>query len=67
MLLIENVIILAEYLNFMDVFSKNLAKILPKQIRANEYAIELEKGKQPLYKPIYTLEAVELKTFKSLY
>ena len=30
----------------------------------NEYAFELEKSKQPLFKPIYSLELVELKTLK---
>ena len=33
--------------------------------RINEYAIELEKGKQPSFGPIYSLEPVELETLKT--
>ena len=31
----------------------------------NEYAIKLEKGKQPLFGPIYSLGPVELETLKT--
>ena len=31
----------------------------------NEYAIELEEGKQPPFGPIYSLEPIELKTLKT--
>ena len=34
-------------------------------IEANEHVIKLEEGKQPLYRPIYSLGPVELKTFKT--
>ena len=37
---------------------------LPKYTGVNQYAIELKDGKQPLYRPIYSLGAVELKTLK---
>ena len=54
-----------KYSDFVDVFSKKLANILPERIRANEHAIELEKGKQPPYEPIYSLGLVELETLKT--
>ena len=33
--------------------------------RINEYAIELKKGKQPSFGPIYSLELIELETLKT--
>ena len=65
LLLAKKVTILAEYLDFADVFSKKLANVLPKQTGANEHAIELEEGKQPPYKPIYSLEPFEFETLKT--
>ena len=56
---------LTEYLDFADVFLEKLANVHPKQTGVNEHAIELEKGKQPLHRPIYSLRPVELKTFKT--
>ena len=38
---------------------------LSENTRINEYAIELKKGKQPLFNPIYSLELIELKTLKT--
>ena len=38
---------------------------LPKNIGIKEHTIELQDGKQPLYRPIYSLELVELKTLKT--
>lgn len=38
---------------------------LPKNTRINKYVIELEKDKQPLYRPIYSLGLVELETLKT--
>ena len=35
---------------------------LPENISINEYAIKLEDGKQPLYRPIYSLDLVKLET-----
>ena len=45
LLLAQKLTILAEYLDFAEVFSEESANILPKQIRVNEHVIELEKGK----------------------
>ena len=42
LLLAKKVIILAEYLDFANVFSKKSANILLEQTGANGYAIELE-------------------------
>ena len=64
-LLAKKVTVPAEYLNFADVFSKELAEVLPERTGMNEHAIELEDGKQPPYEPIYSLNAVELKTLKT--
>ena len=53
-----------EYLDFADVFLEKSANVHPEQTETNEHAIELEKGKQPPYGPIYNLEPVELETPK---
>ena len=65
MLLNKKVIVPTEYSDFADVFSEKSASVLPKQTGANKHAIELEKGKQLLYGPIYSLEPVELETLKT--
>lgn len=41
--------------------------MLPEHIRINTYTIDLEKGKQPFYKPFYSLNLVELENPKNLY
>ena len=61
----EEVKILAEYLDFSDVFSKEKASVLPEITDLNEHAIELHKGQQSPYGPIYSLGPVELETFKT--
>ncbi len=38
---------------------------LPENISINKYTIELVKGKQPPYGPIYALSPVELETLKA--
>ena len=38
---------------------------LPENTGMNKYAIELEKSKQPLFRPIYSLGPVELETLKT--
>ena len=58
------VIISAEYSDFEDVFSKESTTVLPKHIEINTHTIDLEKGKQPLYGPIYSLEPIELEILK---
>ena len=54
-----------KYLDFADIFLEKSANVLSEQTGANEHAIELEKGKQPPYVPIYSLGPVELKTLKT--
>ena len=58
-------IVLTKYSDFADVFSEELAEVLPKYTRINKHAIELEEGKQPPYGPSYSLETIELKTLKT--
>ena len=38
---------------------------LPENTEINEHAIKLEEGKQPLFRPIYSLELIELETLKT--
>lgn len=49
------VIVLVEYLNFGDIFSKEFATILLKHIEINIHAIDLKTDKQPTHRPIYSL------------
>ena len=65
MLLTKEVIALAKYIDFADVFLKELANVHPEQIGVNEHTIKLEKDKQLSYRPIYSLKLVELKIFKT--
>ena len=65
LLLAEKVTMPTEYSDFAEIFLKKSANILPEQTGANEHAIELKKGKQPSYGPIYSLGLVEFKTFKT--
>ena len=37
---------------------------MPKHTEINTHAIKLKKGKEPSYKPIYSLKPIELKTLK---
>ena len=39
--------------------------MLPECIELNDHAIDLENGKQPPYRPIYSLDLVELETLKT--
>ena len=55
----------AEYSDFADVFSPDLASELPEHTGINDYAIEMVDGQQPPYGPIYSLEPVELETLKA--
>ena len=54
-----------EYSDYSDVFLAENATELPKNIGMNEHVIELEEGKQPPFKPIYSLGIVELETLKT--
>ena len=65
LILAKKVTFPAKYSDFAIVFLEKSANILLEQTRVNKHAIELEKGKQLPYKPIYSLEPVEFKTFKT--
>ena len=55
----------AEYSDYSKIFSAENSAELPENIEMNEHAIKLEKGKQPPFSPIYSLELIELKTLKT--
>ena len=55
----------AEYSDYSNVFSAKNAAKLPENTGMNEHAIELEEGKQPSFRPIYSLGLVELETLKT--
>ena len=55
----------AEYSDFADVFSPDLASKLPKHTGINDHAIKLVEGQQPPYRPIYSLGPMELETMKA--
>ena len=55
----------AEYSDYSNVFLAEHAARLLENTRMNEYAIELEEGKQPRFGPIYSLGPVELETLKT--
>ena len=57
--------VLAEYSDYSDVFSVEHAAELPENTGMNEHAIKLEEGKQPPFRPIYSLGPVELETLKT--
>ena len=57
--------ILAKYFNNSNIFSvENVAKLL-ENTKINKHTIKLEKDKQPFFEPIYGLELVELRLFKT--
>ena len=64
-LLAKKVRIPDEYSDFADVFSEAKALVLSECTELNEFAIDLEDGKQPPYGPIYILVPVELETLKT--
>ena len=55
----------AEYSDYVDVFSPELAAELPEHTGMNDHAIKLEEGTQLPYGPIYSLGSVELETLKT--
>ncbi len=55
----------AEYSDYADVFSSDLAMELPENTGMNEHAIELIERNQLPYGPIYALNPVELETLKA--
>ena len=65
LLLGKKVTVPAEYTDFVNIFLKKSAEVLPERTSINEHAIKLEEGKQPHYRPIYSLGPIELETFKT--
>ena len=57
--------VLTEYSDYSNVFSAENAVKLLENTGINKYAIELEKGKQLAFGPIYSLEPIELETLKT--
>ena len=55
----------AKYSDITDVFSLDLASELPKHTGINDHAIELVDGQQQPYRPIYSLEPLELEILKA--
>ena len=54
-----------KYFNYADGFSFDFIMELPENTGMNEHTIELVKGKEPSYGPIYSLGPIELKTLKT--
>ena len=65
LLVAKKVKILTKYSDFSDVFLEEKALILPKTTKLNQYAIKLQEGQQPLYRPIYSLDLIKLETLKT--
>ena len=55
----------AEYSDYSNVFLAEHAVELSKNTGMNEHAIKLKEGKQPPFRPIYSLGLVELETLKT--
>ncbi len=55
----------AEYSDYTNIFSLDLAMELPKNTSMKKHANKLTEGKQPLYGPIYILSLVELEILKT--
>ena len=57
--------VLAEYFDYSNIFlAENIVELL-ENTRINEYAIKLEKSKQPLFRLIYSLGLLELDMLKT--
>ena len=61
---IRKVKILDKYLDFVNIFSEKKVLVLPEHTELNKHAINLKKGKQLAYGPIYNLGLIELETLK---
>lgn len=48
--------VLLKYIDYADGFLFELAKKLSENMGINKHSIKLEWGKQPSYKPIYSLD-----------
>ena len=65
LLLVKKISVLKKYLDFADIFFEKLVEVLPEWIKLNKHVIELQKSKQPLYSPIYSLSLIELEILKT--
>ena len=65
LLLTEKVKILEKYSDFANIFSEKKTLVLSGRTKLNEHAINLEDGKQPSYRQIYSLGPVKLETLKT--
>lgn len=61
----KDIIVLIEYLDFINIFLKKIIIELLKYFNINKYTINLESNKQLPYEPIYSLNLIEFKTFKT--
>ena len=52
-------------MDFSDIFLEEKALVLPKTTDLNQHAIKLQQSQQSVYKLIYSLGPVELKTLKT--
>ena len=57
--------VLSKYVDYADVFLFDLAIELSKNTGINKNTIELQDGKQPPYRPIYSLKPMKVETFKT--
>lgn len=57
--------ILFKYADFANVFFNDLVAKLSKHIKIKDYTINLIKGYQPFYRPIYSLVQLELEILKT--
>ena len=55
----------AEYSDYSNIFSAEDAAELLENTGINEHTIKLEKNKQPLFGPIYSLGPIKLETLKT--
>lgn len=63
-LLIKKVKIANKYLDFTNLFLEKKALVLSEYIKLNEHAIDLKNSKQPPYRPIHSLDLIELDILK---
>lgn len=65
LLVIKKVIVLNMYLNFANIFLKKIAIKLFKYFVFNKQSIGLKPNKQLLYRSIYSLRLMKLKSLKT--
>ena len=61
---LDKIIILVEYLDYINIFLPKFIAKLSKHSN-NDLAINLKKDKQPFYSPIYSLGLIKLETLKT--